>query len=245
MVCPRGPPRSTSEILSLLAAQTRPSIFSEYNASYANEPNVTDSTYMGPWLATTISQCDGLVQNMAYWSFSDVFEEQGVTRTPFYGGFGLVAEDAIPKPAFNAFAMLHHLGDRRLKLDSDSALATLTADGALVLAVWNYAPPVGIGATYTLPPPSLGPDKTMHLTFTGVSKSAGVTLYRVDPTHGNVMSAFDAMGRPATPSRDQILALQKAGAAPPPQHLKLDHGALTLSIPAQGLFVLEIDRAEK
>ena len=38
-----------------------PLIFSEYNASYANEPNVTDSTYMGPWLATTIRQCDGLV----------------------------------------------------------------------------------------------------------------------------------------------------------------------------------------
>ena len=28
-----------------------PPIFSEYNASYANEPNVTDSPFMGPWLA--------------------------------------------------------------------------------------------------------------------------------------------------------------------------------------------------
>ena len=85
---------------------------------------MTDSVYMGPWLATTISQCDGLVENMSYWSFSDVFEEQGVVRTPFYGGFGLMAADSIPKPTFNIFALLHQLGDRRLKLDSDSALAT-------------------------------------------------------------------------------------------------------------------------
>src|SRR5580698_2270656 len=73
-----------------------PLIFSEYNASYANEPDVTDTVYMGPWIATTISQCDGLTESMSYWSFSDVFEEQGVIKTPFYGGFGLVAEDNIP-----------------------------------------------------------------------------------------------------------------------------------------------------
>jgi xylan 1,4-beta-xylosidase len=222
-----------------------PLYFSEYNASYANEPDVTDTTYMGPWLATTISQCDGLVQNMAYWAFSDVFEEQGVVRTPFYGGFGLIAEDSIPKPAFNAFAMLHRLGDRRLKVDSDSALATLRADGSLVVAVWNYAPPAGIGATYTPPPASLGPEKTMRLNFAGVEKSADVTLFRVDPTHGNVVSAFDAMGRPATPSREQIVALRKAGAASPAEHLTLQNGELSVTVPAQGLIVLEIGAARK
>jgi xylan 1,4-beta-xylosidase len=237
--------RKVHDEIAQSAFPKMPLYFSEYNASYANEPDVTDSTYMGPWLATTISQCDGLVENMAYWSFSDVFEEQGVVRTPFYGGFGLMAEDSIPKPAFNAFAMLHRLGDRRLKVDSDSALATLKADGSVVVAVWNYAPPVGIGASYTPPPASLGPEKTMQLSFAGVPKSAGVTLYRVDPKHGNVIPAFDAMGRPSTPSREQIVALRKAGAAAPPEHLKLDHGILSVTVPAQGLVVLEIGAAGK
>jgi len=36
---------------------------------------------------------------MSYWTFSDVFEEQGVVKTPFYGGFGILAERGIPKPA--------------------------------------------------------------------------------------------------------------------------------------------------
>ena len=79
-----------------------PLIFSEYNASYANEPDVTDSVYMGPWLANNIRLCDGLTESMSYWSFSDVFEEQGVVKTPFYGGFGLVAADHLPKPALCA-----------------------------------------------------------------------------------------------------------------------------------------------
>ena len=58
-----------------------PIIWSEYNASYKNEPDVTDATFMGPWLADTIRQCDGLVDMMSYWTFSDVFEEQGVVKT--------------------------------------------------------------------------------------------------------------------------------------------------------------------
>src|SRR6202034_527330 len=110
--------RMVHDQIAVSAFPKLPLIFSEYNASYANEPNVTDSVYMGPWLATTISQCDRLVQNMSYGTFSDVFEEQGVVRTPFYGGFGLMAEDSIPKPAFNVFTLLHQLGDQRFKLDS-------------------------------------------------------------------------------------------------------------------------------
>jgi xylan 1,4-beta-xylosidase len=243
MVC-----RSVRKVHDEIAASPFPKtplIFSEYNASYANEPNVTDSVYMGPWLATTISQCDGLVESMSYWSFSDVFEEQGVVRTPFYGGFGLLAADSIPKPVFNVFALLHQLGDRRLKLDSDSALATKTSDGGTVVALWNYAPPVGTGAKYTPPPAVVGPDKTMELTFAGVAKGAAVTVYRVDSTHGNVVAAFDAMGRPATPSREQIRQLQKAGTGAVPEHLTLKNGTLTVTIPAQGLMLVKLEQGRK
>ena len=222
-----------------------PLYFSEYNASYANEPNVTDSTYMGPWLATTISQCDGLVQNMSYWSFSDVFEEQGVVRNPFYGGFGLLAADSIPKPSFNVFALLHQLGDQRLKLNSNAALATKLPDGSLVVALWNYAPPVGTGAKYTPPPASVGPSRTFEIAFSGLSKTSGATLFRVDPTHGNVVPAFDAMGRPDTLTREQIRDLQKAGAPAPPEQVQLTNGKLTLSIPAQGLVLLKLETPGK
>ena len=74
-----------------------PLIWTEYNAAYDNETAVTDSAYMGPFLANTIRECDGLTEMMSYWTFSDVFEEQGVVKTPFYGGFGLLAERSIPK----------------------------------------------------------------------------------------------------------------------------------------------------
>ena len=102
---------------------------------------------MGPWLANNIRLCDGLATSMSYWDFSDVFEEQGVVKTLFYGGFGLIATGNISKAALNAFRLLHLLGEERLVLESEAALATRRADGSLAIAVWNYAAPEEHGAT--------------------------------------------------------------------------------------------------
>ena len=79
MVC-----RAIHKVHDQVAASALPDlpiIWSEYNASYKNEPDVTDSIFMGPWIADTIRQCDGLVDMLSYWTFSDVFEEQGVVKT--------------------------------------------------------------------------------------------------------------------------------------------------------------------
>jgi xylan 1,4-beta-xylosidase len=175
-----------------------PLIWSEFNASYKNEPEVTDSSYMGPWLADTLRQCDGLTEMMSYWTFSDVFEEQGVVRTPLYGGFGLIAAGDILKPAFNVFKLLHELGDQRIELDSDSVLLTRRKDGALVLAVWNYAPPEKEGQS-----------KTITLRFKGV-RAKRVLISTVDPGHGDMRSAYSKMGSPPNPTPTQIRELRKA-----------------------------------
>jgi xylan 1,4-beta-xylosidase len=216
-----------------------PFIMSEYNASYANLPNVTDTVYMGPWLANTIRACAGKVDAMSYWTFSDVFEEQGVVRTPFYGGFGLIAEDNIPKPSFNAFAMLHKLGDVRLPVSSDSALVTRRADGTLVLALWNYAPPVGDTASYTVGQPK-GEVKHFELDLSSLPANAKAQVWRLDEVHGNVIATFDKMGRPAFPSREQIRQLRAAGRMVAPERLALHDGKLGLDIPPQGLVVVEV-----
>jgi xylan 1,4-beta-xylosidase len=225
------------------AYPTIPLIFSEYNASYANEPNVTDSTFMGPWLANNIRLCDGLTQSMAYWAFSDVFEEQGVVRTPFYGGFGLIAADNIPKPTLNIFRILHKLGDRRIASASDSTLVTESAAGSLAIALWDYAPPAGIGAAYTMPKGSAGPSKTFELELKNVAPSAAIEIWRVDDDHGNVLKAFDAMGRPPGDlTQQQVTRLRAAGEMAPPERTHLEHGKLQVTVPAHGLAVVVIAR---
>lgn len=223
-----------------------PLFFSEYNASYSNEPDVTDSVYMGPWLANNIRLCDGLTEQMSYWTFSDVFEEQGVVRSPFYGGFGIIAEDGIHKPAFNAFEMLHQLGTQRLKLaptraaEPSNVLATRGGDGSLAIAVWNYVAPYGEGAAYTPPPANSGPTRAITVHLTGITPDAAVILQRLDPDHGNAVKAFDAMGRPANPTRKQIVELRAAGMAATPETLHLTNGDLQLTLPPQALVLLKV-----
>ena len=226
MVC-----RAVDKVHRQIKASSKPNlplIWSEYNASYKNEPEVTDSTYMGPWLADTIRQCDGLVDIMSYWTFSDVFEEQGVVRTPFYGGYGLIAEDGIPKPAFDAFKVLHQLGDQRLVLDSNAAILTRRADGTLVLALWNYAPPGEAGAA-----------QTFMLQFKN-ARAAHATISLVDRDHGDVRPAYEKMGSPQYPTKNQIEALRKAAQLPAPESRMLKNAELTLTLPAQGLAVIEL-----
>jgi len=216
-----------------------PLIFSEYNASYANLPNVTDTVFMGPWLANTIRECAGKVEVMSYWSFSDVFEEQGIVHNPFYGGFGLIAAGRIAKPAFNAFAVLHKLGDRQLATKSDSALVTRRADGTLVIALWNYAPPVGDTASYT-PGKPVGAPKRFDLVVEHLPDAARATVWRVDETHGNAVATFDRMGRPDFPSRAQLAQLREAGQLAAPDSIDVHGGKLAIDVPVQGLVVVEL-----
>ena len=226
MVC-----RAVRKVHNQITASSMPKlplIWSEFNASYKNEPEVTDAVYMGPWMADTIRQCDGLVESMSYWSFSDVFEEQGVVKTPFYGGYGLVAEDGIPKPAFNAFKMLHQLGEERLDLDSNSVLVTRRRDGELVLAMWNYASPEQSGSLRTI---------TLRLKGTNAKHAL---ISRLDHEHGDVHSTYEKMGSPRYPSQAQIQELRRAADLPPPEKRKFDHGGLTLTLPGQALVLVEL-----
>jgi xylan 1,4-beta-xylosidase len=220
--------KKVHEEIGASAYPKMPLIWSEFNASYMNETNVTDSTYMGPWLAETIQQCDGFVDIMAYWSFSDVFDEQGVVKTPFYGGYGLMAEGGIPKPAYAAFALLHKLGTQRIALDSDAALVTRTASGKLVVAVWNYAPPEGGGAA-----------KDITLSFEHL-KARKASIWRADGEHGDARPAYAKMGSPAYPSREQLQKLREGAALSAPEEQKIDRDQLSIHLPPQGLAVLEL-----
>lgn len=209
------------------AAPETPIIWSEYNATYMTQREVTDSAFMGPWLANNIRECDGLQSMMSYWSFSDVFEEQGVVKTPFYGGYGLIAERHLPKAAFWAFDLLHSLGDQRLAVDSEDALLTRRSDGTLVLALWNYAEPGEAGAP-----------KTFHLTARGL-KAKSYSLRSVSPGHASVLEAWEKMGSPVSPTPSQAEMLIKQSEMPKAGKFKFEEPII---LGPETLAVLELDR---
>jgi len=227
MVC-----RAAQKVHDQVKSSARPNlpiIWSEYNASYKNEPAVTDAVFMGPWIADTIRQCDGLVDILSYWTFSDVFEEQGVVKQPFYGGYGLIAEGGLPKPSFNAFKLLHHLGDRRITVNSKSVLATIRPDGTIVVAIWNL-----------FSPEEQGQPKDVTILVKGLSDPRQIMVSRLDATHGSLLSLYDSMGRPTYPAPKQLKDLRRTAELPPPELKMLANGELTLELPPQGLVLIEM-----
>ena len=219
--------RAVQKVYNQVKASPRPElpiIWSEYNASYKNEIDVTDAAFMGPWLANNIRLCDGLTSMMSYWTFSDVFEEQGVIKTPFYGGYGLIAEGGVPKAAFNAFAMLHRLGDRRIQPELPNSLVTERPDGTLAIAVWNYSPPGTMSNT-----------RRIQILVSGFAGTPRYHIQVVDSNHGSALTAWRAMGSPAYPTREQYQRLKSAAA----ETQKLD-GTSTFLLPSHGLALVEV-----
>ena len=227
--------RAVQKIHRQVAASPLPAlpiIFSEFNATYTGtEIDVTDSPYIGPWLANTIRVCDGLLDSMSYWTFSDVFEEGGIANSPFHGGFGLIAAGGIPKASFNDFRLLHQLGSERLAVSSDAALVTRRADGRLAIAVWNYAPPGPGGET-----------RTYQLAFHDVAGARRAYIWLVDRDHGSALTAWRALGEPRFPTFEQHRVLMQAAELPGPRIATLAAGdpRLTLQLRPHALALIEL-----
>jgi xylan 1,4-beta-xylosidase len=224
--------RAVKKVFDQVKASPRPElpiIWSEYNASYMNEVAVTDSPFMGPWLANNIRQCDGMTFMMSYWTFSDVFDEQGVVKTPFYGGYGLIAENGIPKAAFNAFALLHQLGNQRIEAQTESALVTRRDDQSYAIAIWNYFAPEERGAA-----------RRFELVLRGLGNAAKARIRVLDAAHGSALAAWERMGRPRFPTRNQIEALRDAARMPAAETRALRGGVLTLTLEPHALALIEL-----
>jgi xylan 1,4-beta-xylosidase len=209
------------------AMPTLPLFWTEWNVPGMNEAR--DTSYVGPALANTIRECDGLVDMLAFWTFSDVFEEGGPIPRPFEGHFGLRAKGGINKPSFYAFALLHKLGDRRLANASPNILVTRRADGALVLAVWNLVDPGKSGSAISV-----------RLTFDNVSANARATISTVDDNHGNTLAAYKALGSPTYPTPEQVVKMNAASVLPAPTQLRLDGNHLDVKLQVNALALIEI-----
>jgi xylan 1,4-beta-xylosidase len=126
---------------------------------------------------------------------------------------------------------LHQLGDERIENAADDVLVTRRRDGSLVVAAWNLV---------DMDKLSEGAPFALRLNFEGVPSNARVSIQRVDETHGNPMTAYRAMGSPHFPTQTQIKALNAASALPPPAQRKLTRGSLEITLPVNGLAVIEV-----
>jgi xylan 1,4-beta-xylosidase len=210
---------------------TLPLFWTEWNVPGAMQAR--DTTYVGPALANTVRECDGMVDMMSFWTFSDVFEEGGPLQRPFVGEFGLRAKGGINKPSYYDFALLHELGEQRLANPSNNVLVTKRKDGTLVVAAWNL---VDLAENNG----SIGGTVTMKIEFRNLPRNAEVSIERVDDEHGNVLPKYAAMGSPVDPTESQVEQLNRETALGQPERTRLKDGRLELTLERNALTVVQV-----
>jgi xylan 1,4-beta-xylosidase len=224
--------RAIKKVHDQISASQRPTLplmWTEWNVPSYGPLNARDTEYVGAALADDIRQCDGLVNMMSFWTFSDVFEEDGPGREPFGGSFGLMALGGIKKPSYSAFALLHGLGHERILNDSANVLVTRRKDGALVIAAWNLVDPT-----------TKGSERTVRFAIRGVAPGSTVRISRADGEHGNTLGAYKRMGSPRYPTQAQVRELNRVAEAPSSENLRLKDGLLEVKLPVNGVALIEV-----
>jgi len=206
-----------------------PLLWTEWNVPSFGKLHARETTYVGAALADDIRQCDGLVNMMSFWTFSDVFEENGPKKEPFDGGFGLIALGGIKKPSYVAFGLLHNLGTQRLATPATDVLVTRRKNGSLVVAAWNL-----------VDPDQMGSDKHLHINFEGVAKDSRISIQYADNQHGNTLATYQTMGSPRYPTPSQVEQINRTANLPEPMSTRLKNGSLDLDLIPNALVLIEL-----
>lgn len=129
----------------LLAASGRPGMelhFTEWSSAYTPTDPIHDQYHQASFMLDKIKRASPFVDSMSYWTFTDIFEENGPPFRPFHGGFGLLNLQGIRKPSFFAYKFLHKLSGMDLETSDPQSWVTRSADGSIQVLVWDYSPVV-------------------------------------------------------------------------------------------------------
>lgn len=172
----------------------------EYNSSYDPTAPVHDSAFNAAFIARVLSEAGDYAQNYSYWTFSDVFEEKGISTAVFHGGFGLLADYLIAKPTFYTFEFFSKAGKELIYRD-DNIIVTKDNDGRYCIIGWSYHDPRD--------------GKTPNTVSYEITLATDVVQYccitkDVGGKHGNAAQTWSNLGKPRTLNKEQTKILQES-----------------------------------
>jgi xylan 1,4-beta-xylosidase len=203
----------------------------EWNSSPSPRDFAHDYPQAACYAAMANLEAAHQVDSLAYWTFTDVFEEDGAGPAAFHGGFGMFNLRGVPKPAYHAYQFLNTLGDVEFAR-SEGGLLT-EREGKLAALLYHYPEEFDLSPSYSLDEKvaqrdlKTGDELELELEITGVAEGRQFEIVAVDQSSGWAIPAWHAMGRPASPNIAQIGELQ-AAAEPSKQTVTSKEGALSI-----------------
>jgi xylan 1,4-beta-xylosidase len=112
--------------------------YTEWSASYTPTDPIHDCYHEASYILEKLKKTGDAATSMSYWTFTDIFEENGPRTTPFHGGFGLINYEDINKPAFYAYQYLNRLGKTELSNADNSSWACKDNKGNVQVLLWDF-----------------------------------------------------------------------------------------------------------
>ncbi|MGN6713288.1 GH39 family glycosyl hydrolase [Anaerocolumna jejuensis] len=168
----------------------------EFNTSYTPLNPIHDTNLNAAYVARLLSELGDICASYSYWTFGDVFEEEGVSFTPFSGCFGLLANGGIPKPTYWSFVFFKKLGSCAI-FKNEYAVITKDGKGGTRGVCWNIAEEQG--------------DFTLTLEFSAELENGSYAVVQklVDEETCNPLKAWVDLGTPANPSREELAVIKE------------------------------------
>jgi len=174
-----------------------PMYITEFNTSYHPFCPIHDTNLNAAICAALLSRLGEVADGYSYWTFGDVFEEQGIPNRPFHGGFGMMANGLIPKPTLWAFAFFAGLKGK-CAARNGHAVVVRREDGGYEAVLWNLC----------------GEDKKEDLELALIlplEGEAAALTETVDEETCNPLDCWHRMGEPADLTGEQLAFLRAAG----------------------------------
>lgn len=184
----------------------------EWNTSPSSRDKMHDLLPAAAYIVKTNLDCIGLTNSLAFWTFTDIFEEKGGAASIFHGGFGMINFQGLVKPSYHAYRMLHQLGDEKLYKDDYLFVSKSSGNGKIKALAYNYpkeaeeSVPAGYKSYEYL---SKGTSKQLNFQLKNLKPKAQFKIEILDKDHGNIHSYWEKMGKPEPPTREQVKIMKQ------------------------------------
>jgi xylan 1,4-beta-xylosidase len=196
-----------------------PIYVTEWSTSYSPRDPIHDSYFSAPYILEQFKHTEHGIASMSYWTFTDIFEENGPPMRPFHGGFGLLNFEGIKKPAYFAYQFLNQLGPTELKNSDGASWVCRDDKGGAQILLWDL----------TRPADATVADQNIFFKLQPAKSKGSVDVKLANVPPGNyrlalrqigfekddAYSAYLKMGAPAQLTRTQEKILREAATGRP------------------------------
>jgi xylan 1,4-beta-xylosidase len=181
----------------------------EWNTSPSSRDAMHDRLPAAAYIVKSNLDCIGLTNSLAFWTFTDIFEEKGGAASIFHGGFGMINFQGLVKPSYHAYRMLHQLGDQQLYKDDYLFVSKKSSNGNIVALAYNYPKEYENAVPSGTNKREKGTPKQLNFKLKDLKPGSIFEFEVLDKDHGNIHNVWESMGKPEPPTREEIKFLKK------------------------------------